>query len=733
MTPEDHERVEEREATAPFYIPAVAVTTTQNTRVLKRGDIFAVLDYFGGAQASGPAAEGLFFEDTRYLAQLALTINDTRPLLLSSSVTGDNIALSADLTNPDLEADGSAGSTEARMVQGSVHILATTVLGADVLFQTIELRNFSCSPLRFRFAVNFAADFADLFEVRGAARLCRGEYLPDERLPDSVALAYRGLDGVTRRTRLAFDPAPHKMMPGRAFWEVTLPAGGRRTIELAVRCERDGRVPSGAGREVCIAEARTWRAKRRSETASLTTDNESCNTWLDRSRADLDMLITETPYGLYPYAGIPWFSTAFGRDGIITALQCLWLDPGLAAGTLRFLAAHQATALDPKADAEPGKILHETRKGEMAMLGEVPFARYYGGVDATPLFVVLAAAYYERTGDLPLVRVLWPHIEAALRWMREYGDLDGDGFLEYDRKSLNGLINQGWKDSADSIFHADGRLAEAPIALAEVQAYAYAAYLGAAKLAAALGETERAGALPAMAEHLRQRFEEAFWIEENGTYALALDGQKRPCRVVSSNAGHVLMGGLASQDRAARVAEGLMGTSSFSRWGIRTVAETAPRYNPMSYHNGSVWPHDNALIGIGFARYGLRKSPLAVLSALYDAALFMEHVRLPELFCGFERRPCAGPTSYPVACMPQAWASASVFGLFGAVLGISFDTAANRILFTRPALPNWLDECAISNLRLGDAAVDLTLRRNREQVALHVVNRTGPVEIVVVN
>jgi glycogen debranching enzyme len=730
MAPEDHERAEERDSISPFYIPAMSVTTTQNTRVLKRGDVFVVLDHAGGAQVSGPAAEGLFFEDTRYLAQLALTINGVRPLLLSSSVTEDNIALSADLTNPDLAAEDGARSG---MERGSIHILTTTVLGADALFQTIELHNFTCSPLRFEFAVNFAADFVDLFEVRGATRLCRGERLPDEQLPDGVTMAYRGLDRVTRRTRLCFDPPPHKMVPRQASWEVSLPAEARQTIALTVRCARDGRVPSEAGRYLCIAEARSWRAKRQAEAASLSTDNESCNAWIGHARADLDMLITETPHGLYAYAGIPWFSTAFGRDGIITALQCLWLDPVLAAGTLRFLAANQATALDPKADAEPGKILHEIRKGEMAVLGEVPFAHYYGGVDATPLFIVLAAAYYERTGDLPLIRTLWPHVQAALRWMREYGDLDGDGFIEYDRKSLNGLVNQGWKDSADSVFHADGRLAEAPIALAEVQAYAYAAYLGAAKLAAALGESETAEQLPAMAERLRQRFEDAFWVEENGIYALALDGQKKPCRVVSSNAGHVLMGGLASLERAARVAECLMGPASFSHWGIRTAADTAARYNPMSYHNGSVWPHDNALIGMGFARYGLRKSPLAILSAMYDAALFMEYVRLPELFCGFERRPYVGPTSYPVACMPQAWASAAVFGLFGAVLGVSFDSAAGRILFTRPALPNWLNECAISNLRLGDVTVDLTLRRNREQVALHVVNRTGPVEIVVVS
>ncbi|MEI9987245.1 MAG: amylo-alpha-16-glucosidase [Aliidongia sp.] len=363
----------------------------------------------------------------------------------------------------------------------------------------------------------------------------------------------------------------------------------------------------------------------------------------------------------------------------------------------------------------------------------MPFARYYGGVDSTPLFVVLAAAYWRRTGDLALIRDIWPQIEAALGWMALYGDPDGDGFLEYDRKSLNGLINQGWKDSSDSVFHADGRLADAPIALAEVQAYAYAAYQGAAELAAALGESDRGSVLAVAAERLQDRFEQAFWLEDLGTYAIALDGAKQPCRVSTSNAGHVLFGGLAAPDRAARVAARLTGRAGFSRWGIRTVEETASRYNPMSYHNGSVWPHDNALIGMGFARYGLREPLLRVLTALFDASLFLADRRLPELFCGFERRPGSSPTGYPVACLPQAWASATVFGLLGALLGISFDPAARQIRFTRPVLPTWMDECRISALRLGDAEIDLQLVRHDADVALHVLRRSGSIEVAVIN
>jgi glycogen debranching enzyme len=712
---------------SPYYISAATAVATQRPRILKQGDAFAVLDDFGNAQASGPAPQGLFFEDTRYLAHLLLTINGVRPLLLSSFVTEDNSALSADLSNPDLVApDGSA------LAKDTIHICSATLLGNDALFQTLTLRNFGHHPLSFRLEISFAADFADIFEVRGACRKRRGEMLADEERPDGIVLAYRGLDGIARRTRLAFDPVPQRLGRRRA-WDLALAPAETRTLQIAIRCDRDGRPAAPHPRDRVVAAAARHSVDRHAAVAQIFTSNESFNDWVARSRADLEMLVTETAYGPYPYAGIPWFSTAFGRDGIITALQCLWADPPLAAGTLRFLAANQATALDPEADAEPGKILHETRKGEMAILGEVPFARYYGGVDSTPLFIVLAAAYYRRTGDLAFMRTLWPKIQAALDWMTRYGDLDGDGFLEYDRKSVNGLINQGWKDSRDSIFHADGRLAEAPIALAEVQAYAYAAYLGAADLADHLGERDHAVALRSAAEHLRRKFEQAFWLEDLGTYALALDGAKQPCRVATSNAGHVLMGGLASPERAARVAARMMAPASFSQWGIRTVETTQARYNPMSYHNGSVWPHDNALIGMGFARYGLQRSLLGIMTGMFDASLFTADHRLPELFCGFDRRPGSAPTSYPVACVPQAWSSAAVFGLMGALLGISFRHSAKQIRLTRPVLPAWLDECRISNLRLGDADVDIQLWRHGDDVALHVVRRSGVIEVAVIN
>jgi glycogen debranching enzyme len=554
--------------------------------------------------------------------------------------------------------------------------------------------------------------------------------MPVEMRPEGPVHAYRGLDRVVRRTRFGFDPPPDRTTAAEAEWDVRLAPGSSRVISFDIRCDRDGRAMGGASRAASLAAVHREVAQRRVQTVAVDTSNETFNDWLSRSRADLDMLITETAEGPYAYAGIPWFSTAFGRDGLITAFECLWVDPSLAAGTLRFLAARQATIVDPQVDAEPGKILHETRHGEMAALGEVPFGLYYGSVDATPLFVVLASAYYARTGDLALIRALWRHIEAALAWMADYGDRDGDGFIEYDRRSPNGLVNQGWKDSGDAVFHADGRLADAPIALAEVQAYAHAALVGAAALATALAKPERAAELDAAASRLKERFEAAFWLDDLGTYAPALDAQKRPCRVRSSNAGQVLLADLASPERAARTAATLMAPASFSGWGIRTIAEGEARYSPISYHNGSVWPHDNALIAIGLGRYGLKEPLLRVMSGLFEASNFIRLRRLPELFCGFARRSGAGPTSYPVACSPQAWSAATAFAVLGAALGISFSPHEGIIRFARPLLPEWLDQVRLSNLRLGEGSIDLRLRRSGKNVGLDIVCRDGPIEVV---
>jgi glycogen debranching enzyme len=411
----------------------------------------------------------------------------------------------------------------------------------------------------------------------------------------------------------------------------------------------------------------------------------------------------------------------------------LWWSPEVARGVLRRLAYYQAQTTDPLADATPGKILHEMRGGEMAALREVPFGLYYGSVDSTPLFVLLAGLYLERTGDVETLGELWPAIRAALDWIDGAGDPDGDGFVEYLRATEQGLANQGWKDSNDAVFHADGRLAEGAIALAEVQGYVYAAKRMAAYCARRIGRKSEADKLDAQAKKLAEQFEAAFWCPEIETYALALDGAKRPCAVRTSNAGQVLLTGIADPARAALVAKGLLRPDFFSGWGIRTVARGEPRYNPMSYHDGSIWPHDNALIALGLARYGLKQPIETLFEGLFYAGTYMDHRRLPELFCGFQRQHGQGPTLYPVACAPQAWAAATPFALLQACLGLEFDPLANEIRLSNPRLPAFLDEVMLRDLQLGSSYVDLRVRRHRETVSLDTPRINGGIRVSIVH
>src|SRR5262245_9068294 len=726
-----------------YYVTAPAPPGSERDRVLKHGDTFAVLDYHGDIRPAGMKEQGLYHEGTRFLSALVLRLGRGKPLFLSSTVNEDNVLLSVDLTNPDIR-DGD----RITVPRGTVHLFRGVLLWQGICHQRLRMRNYSTDQVEVVFSLHFEADFADIFEVRGTTRTRRGHSLPPTIKANSVVLSYEGLDGVIRRTRLEFDPPPERLSGSDAQLRVVLPPQGEATFQLAVICEIDepSNAPPGAPQKDASPDGDQTRAlgydsalvrsaqlvrTYRSRACHVYTDNELFNDWFNRSSADLGMMITHTPQGLYPYAGVPWFSTPFGRDGIITALEVLWANPDVARGVLRYLATTQATAEIPEQDAEPGKILHETRRGEMAALGEIPFGRYYGSVDSTPLFVLLAGAYYERTGDRDLIERIWPNLELALRWIEVHGDADGDGFVEYARQSPKGLVQQGWKDSHDSVFHADGTPAAPPIALCEVQAYVYGAWRAAAKLASELGHAERSRELSERAQRLQEKFEEAFWCEDLSTYALALDGDKRPCRVRTSNAGQCLFTGIARPDRARRVAQTLISPGFFSGWGIRTVASTEARYNPMSYHNGSIWPHDNAMIAVGFAHYGLYDAANKVLAGLFDASLFVDLQRMPELFCGFPRRAGEGPTLYPVACAPQAWAAASVFQLLRATLGLTVTADPARVFFRHPRLPEFLGEIWIRDLTVGPGSVDCRIVRHQESVSVEVLRRSGDIEVMV--
>jgi len=709
-----------------YYILASSPMADGRTEVLKHGETFAVFDRYGDVYRVLPSPQGLYHEGTRFLSRFELSLGTQRLMMLSASAKEDNALFTVDLTNSDMMLEG-----QRQVPRGTLHLSRTRFLWQGTWQERIRVHNYGTAKLPLSITIGLDADFADLFEARGRTRPRRGVRLKTIRSKSGLVFGYKGLDGIIRRTHVRCSPAPKQVMADGFRIESRIPPNADLTWEITISCELEQRRKTGVlTYDRAQHEAERALEKATASDAHVFTSNEQFNHWLNRSLADLHMLISDTPHGLYPYAGVPWFSVPFGRDGIITALQMLWMNPGIARGVLGYLAATQATDVRPEQDAEVGKILHETRQGEMAALGEIPFGRYYGSVDATPLFIVLAGAYYQRSGDRKFLTTLWPHIQRALEWIDQSGDPTGMGFTTYARQSAKGLVHQGWKDSHDSVFHADGRAVEGPVALCEVQAYVYRAKRTAADLARILGDGAHADRLLKEADALQERFERAFWCEDLGTYALALDGRGRPCRVRSSNAGHCLYGGIAEQKRGLRTGRTLLSEEFFNGWGIRTIATSEARYNPMSYHNGSVWPHDNALIADGMAAYGDKQGAMKVLTGIFDASLFIPLHRLPELFCGFSRRPGESPTLYPTACSPQAWAAGAGFQLLQACLGLQIDGTRRLVSFNRPVLPPFLERVEIRNLSVGTARLNLVLDRHESQVAVRVARRVGEAEVV---
>ena len=714
----------EVETAQQYYITTTATPADDRPRVLKYGDLFAVFNRHGDIVPTGLGEEGLYYEGTRFLSELVLYIGNARPLLLTSTISRDNFLFSADLTNVDIVADD-----EVKVPRGTVHLHRSKFLWNRLCYDKIRVANYGISGISVPLRLTYSADFADIFEVRGTRREERGKRLEDVVTENSVLLSYKGRDAVLRESELLCSPPPQRISSSEIIFKAVLQPKEEATFYLINSCVPYQDPPPDW--DAAFITGKNELEEQVRGASQIHSSNQQFNNWVTRSVADIRMMIEGNPEVDYPYAGVPWFSTVFGRDGIITALECLWLTPNIAKGVLRYLADHQATRIDPESDAEPGKILHEMRKGEMAALGEVPFGCYYGSVDSTPLFIMLAAAYYRRTGDREFTESIWPHVEAALEWINRYGDADGDGFVEYSRRSAYGLIQQGWKDSYDSVFHADGSLAEAPIALCEVQGYVYAAKNSAAQLGAMLGKTEWAAALEAEARKLQTKFEEDFWCPDINMYAIALDGHKQQCRIRTSNAGHCLYARVANPERALVVARELLGADFFSGWGVRTVGSREARYNPLSYHNGSVWPHDNAIIASGLSQYGCKDLAGRVLSGLLDASVFVDLHRLPELFCGLHRRGGEGPTLYPVACSPQSWAAGSVFLLLEACLGISIDGTSKRISLENPYLPEEINQLWIKGLQVAGSHVDLFLERRPEGVRVHVLENQGKIDVVV--
>ena len=707
--------------------PVLVTDLASKTLAVKEGETFLYSDLEGNLDHGGDYGLGLYSKDTRFLSSFRMTISGRDPVLLSSSAERGYMSY-VDLTNPDLRGDGTV-----TVPQQTLNIRRIRAINGK-LFERVRVKNYNAFPVSLDLEFLFGADFSDIFEVRGMTRTRAAPTQPPRRTREGVEFVDDGRDGVRRITRVAFGPEPTSVgIEGdlaTAVFRLDLDPFQTRLVTITIEPVVDELGAPDIDFDVAVHELRRSYEEWERSSTSIVTDNELFNQLLDRSLRDVRALFTRTDGGSILAAGIPWYVTIFGRDALIASHQLLMVNPGPAREALELLAGLQGTTVDDWRDEQPGKILHEVRQGELARAGIVPHAAYYGSVDSTPLFLLLFAQHLRWTGDAEFAEKLLPAAEAALRWIDEYGDLDGDGFVEYLSRSAGGIRNQGWKDSHDAIVHADGTLAEPPIALAEVQAYVYLAKRRMADVYRHLGRPHDALRLETEADVLKVRFEEAFWMEDEHYYAAALDRDKRQVRTVMSNPGHGLYCDILDPEHASALAKRLLAPDMFSGWGIRTMSKAAAAYNPMSYHNGSVWPHDNALIAAGLKRYGFARSTNRVATALLDAAIQADYLRLPELFCGFTRRTPNRPVSYPVACSPQAWAAGAPFLMLQAILGISALAHENLLTVNKPHLPTWLNTVEVRNLAVGDSRISLVFRREGEITSFSLLARDGSVRVV---
>jgi glycogen debranching enzyme len=712
-----------------YYVLASSVASRRQSRVLADGRSFAIFDADGDIVDAPVEALGFFHLDTRHLSRFEMLIARAEPYLLHSHLSDDRAQVRATLTNADLGERGSPGW----LPRNSIRVDRGWVLDGATLYHQVTLRNYVSTPLEIEIDFSFGVDFADMFEVRGIRRKRHGRMLDPIVERNAVRLRYRGLDDTERSTELRFDSVPDEIDQRHVVFKLELKPGETRKLECKITAgpaRPAGPRHRGGNFLQALHERQSELHASLDEWARISASNSQFASMIQSAIIDLTSIVSDADGGgAFIMAGLPWFATVFGRDSIITSLSVLPFHPETAARTLRTLARFQGTAFDNARDEQPGKIVHEMRSGEMAATGEVPFGRYYGSVDATPLFVWLYGTYVESTGDLKLAEELWPNVERALSWIEQTADRDGDGYVKYMRETPRGLDNQGWKDSADAIFHHDGSLARPPIALAEVQGYVYAACTNAASVATRLGHADVTQRLLARAAALKKSFERDFWLEREGMIALALDRDGNPCRVMTSNGGHCLATGIVDGDRAAAMCKRLLADDMYSGWGIRTLSRNERRYNPMSYHNGSIWPHDNAMAALGLARAGDHAGVVKVLEGLFDASMQLNTSSLPELFCGFRREAGLRPVPYPVACHPQAWSAASIFMVLQAMLGMQVHGFERRVVFAAHMIPPWLDWLSVEGMKVGDGRVSFVLRRSPNGVAIEVKEESPGVHI----
>ncbi len=693
----------------------VALSDIRDALVIKEGDLFLMTDVEGNVPGNSMAGYGLYKGDTRYLSVYDLSFDGIRPVVLLSTA---ELGYSSEhhLTNPPIS------TAEGRSLPKESLEVRRQRLINEYLLESIQVTNFSIFRAVVNLCFEFDADFVDIFEVRGQKRPRRGKVSSPVVEKDRVTFKYKGLDGVVRSTEIRFTPPPQQIWDNGALF--TLSLGHQEGASITVTINTDG-MHGGGHFPTDFAKQTVSHREWLNSCTRVFTSNEFFNAMLERSLGDIRLLTTDSNGGRFVMAGTPWFNCLFGRDSIITSLQMLAFNPEIARSTLRFLARWQGREIDVWQDEEPGKILHELRTGEMASLGEIPMNPYYGSVDATPLFLMLAAEYVAWTGDLELVRELEPNLMAALEWIDKYGDSDKCGYIEYCKRSPKGLLNQGWKDSRNGIVNGDGTLAKPPIALVEVQGYVYAAKSGMARLLYLLGRKDLGRKLQREATALKTRFNLDFWLEDEEFYALALGAGKEPVRSITSNPGQCLWTGIVDRDKAARVVERLFSNDMFSGWGIRTLSSQAARYNPLGYHLGSIWPHDNSLIGMGLKRYGFEDELNELATALYDCCRSLDYHRLPELFSGVPRTAYSLPVRYPVACRPQAWAAGSLPLLFQAILGLVPDAPKKELRIVRPRLPYWLEQVEVRKLQIGGSSIDLLFEKRIGRTKVSVLNNGG--------